>query len=201
MNGDIGVKDQGIGVKVKGGGAPMMGGRQPTRLPTPGMCFYHQQIPATYVCNKCGRAICHTCGQRFGPLVFCPQCNPYPGGPPPMYQAPPPPPPPQSNMAPAGGALILIAGILGLIGGIFLFGIGGFGYDYYYDDVWVVYLAIMLIEIIFSVIALIGSIFAINKSNFAIAIMGGIFGLFTVGFIFSLIGLILVAVSRKEFPR
>ena len=77
-NGNIGVKrnDEGIGVKVKGEGG---GIRKPMRLPTPGMCFYHNEIPATYVCNKCGRAICVNCAEKYGALTFCSQCNPYPG--------------------------------------------------------------------------------------------------------------------------
>ncbi len=41
----------------------------------PGMCFYHQQLPATYVCSRCGRAICHSCSSFIGPLAFCPHCR------------------------------------------------------------------------------------------------------------------------------
>jgi len=48
--------------------------RAPVRVPAPGMCFYHSNLPAAYVCNRCGRAICRSCGKSYMQLVFCPQC-------------------------------------------------------------------------------------------------------------------------------
>ncbi|RLE55108.1 MAG: hypothetical protein DRJ40_09140 [Thermoprotei archaeon] len=52
------------------------------RLPTvtstiirpPGMCFYHPQIPAKYICSRCGRPICENCATEIGGLILCPQC-------------------------------------------------------------------------------------------------------------------------------
>jgi hypothetical protein len=61
------------------------------------------------------------------------------------------------------------------------------------------------IEIIFGIIALVGGIMAIMRKMWALALIGGILGLFLLGFfffeasLFALIGLILVAISHKEF--
>jgi len=83
----------------------------PIRVPAPGQCFYHPNLPAVYVCNRCGRSICRDDSKGYMDLVLCPQCyagivpmatapQPAPGygpayGPPPMM-----PPPPTSMMAP-----------------------------------------------------------------------------------------------------
>jgi hypothetical protein len=40
----------------------------------PGMCNYHTGIPATYVCSRCGNAICINCVKSYGQLLICPQC-------------------------------------------------------------------------------------------------------------------------------
>ncbi len=113
----------------------------PIRVPAPGQCFYHPNLPAIYVCNRCGRSICRDDSKAYMALVLCPQC--YAGvvpmvappqmpaqgpayGPPPQAYGPPPmsagpamfapfPPPyyqPASPRAIWGFILSLIAGIL-----------------------------------------------------------------------------------------
>ncbi len=57
------------------------------RVPPPGMCFYHPSLPAVYICNRCGRAICRDDSKAYMDLVLCPQC--YAGIVPPMAMAPP----------------------------------------------------------------------------------------------------------------
>ena len=59
----------------------------PMRVPAPGMCFYHPSLPAVYICNRCGRAICRDDSKAYMDLVLCPQC--YAGIVPPMAVAPP----------------------------------------------------------------------------------------------------------------
>jgi DNA-directed RNA polymerase subunit RPC12/RpoP len=59
----------------------------PTRVPAPGMCFYHPSLPAVYICNRCGRAICRDDSKSYMDLILCPQC--YAGIVPPMAMAPP----------------------------------------------------------------------------------------------------------------
>ena len=49
-------------------------------VPKPGMCSYHQELPAAFICNRCGKSICSSCAIRYGQVVFCPQCSPVSGG-------------------------------------------------------------------------------------------------------------------------
>jgi len=87
----------------------------PIRVPAPGQCYYHPNLPAVYVCNRCGRSICRDDSKAYMDLVLCPQC--YAGvvpmvaqtqppaaayGPPPMAQAYGPP-PMAAPVAPAFG--------------------------------------------------------------------------------------------------
>jgi hypothetical protein len=62
----------------------------PIRVPAPGQCFYHPNLPAVYVCNRCGRAICRDDSKAYMDLVLCPQCY---AGVVPMVAAPQPPAP------------------------------------------------------------------------------------------------------------
>ena len=68
----------------------------PIRVPPPGQCYYHPNLPAVYVCNRCGRSICRDDSKAYMDLVLCPQC--YAGVVPMVAQTPPAPP-----MAPAYG--------------------------------------------------------------------------------------------------
>ena len=46
----------------------------PRIIPAVGMCYYHPNLPAAYICARCGRAICKYCAKFYGVLVFCPEC-------------------------------------------------------------------------------------------------------------------------------
>lgn len=50
---------------------PMHAPRQPIRS---GSCYYHPDLPSTYVCSRCGRSICVGCNKQYGILNFCPEC-------------------------------------------------------------------------------------------------------------------------------
>lgn len=104
--------------------SPVSPAGAPMRVPPPGMCFYHPNLPAIYVCNRCGRPICRDDSKAYQDLVMCPQCYqsvvPFVGAaghpaapqpapmyapqPAPMYAAPPPEPmfagPPPEFMCP-----------------------------------------------------------------------------------------------------
>ena len=147
MSNGIGVKQGDDGIAVKGGGAGM---RKPTRLPTPGMCFYHSEIPATYVCNKCGRAICVNCANKYGSLTFCPQCNPYPGGPPEPEEEPE---PGRPGTFTAGAVGAVLVGIMSVI--IPLLSIYVMFFDYDFDEIYYAYIIISTISMI---IFMVGSI-------------------------------------------
>jgi hypothetical protein len=59
------------------------------------------------------------------------------------------------------------------------------------------------ILLVFAVIAIIGGAFALGRKHFWLVVIGGVFGIFGIGMvigaILSLIGLVLVAVSKDEF--
>jgi hypothetical protein len=54
--------------------SPVSPAGAPMRVPPPGMCFYHPNLPAIYVCNRCGRPICRDDSKAYQDLVMCPQC-------------------------------------------------------------------------------------------------------------------------------
>lgn len=110
----------------------------------------------------------------------------------------------KSVMPVIGGVLILIGGVLTLLSGVALIGSAGFldslmlvdieGFDAFEN----LLTACGAILLIFGLIGVIGGIFGIQRKHFGLAIVGGIFSLLG-WFIPALIGLILVAISRKEF--
>jgi len=97
----------------------------------------------------------------------------------------------------AGGALIIVGAVVGIIMGIFfLIGSALFMPIPIAAGLFAICGAIWLI---LSIIAMVGGVFAIKRTHFGLAILGGILSLIFGGFIFGLIGLILVALSKKEF--
>jgi hypothetical protein len=46
----------------------------PSRMSRIGMCYYHPDLPAVYICNRCGRPICRDCAKNYSGLILCPQC-------------------------------------------------------------------------------------------------------------------------------
>ena len=60
-----------------------------------------------------------------------------------------------------------------------------------------------IVDLVFGVLAVIGSIFALKRTHFGLAVVGGVFAFlgfgFVVGTLIGLIGLILVVVARREF--
>ena len=39
-------------------------------------CHFHEHIPATYICNNCGKSICYYCQKNYGMPYLCPECMP-----------------------------------------------------------------------------------------------------------------------------
>ncbi len=37
-------------------------------------CYYHPNLPASIVCNRCGRRICDSCRKPYNGLTLCPSC-------------------------------------------------------------------------------------------------------------------------------
>ena len=153
----------------------------------------------TRKCVSCGREIamdanvCQYCGHDY------------------RMQAVPAAPAEKSVLSLVGGILILIAGIMGLaMGGIFLaidandldqWGVDVSGTLNVLEDILTV---CGIIFVVLGLIAVIGGFFGVQRKHWGIAILGGVLGLFCIGpwmlgSVFALVGLILVAVSKKDF--
>lgn len=52
--------------------------RPPMPAPQPqmsvGSCYYHHELPASYICVRCGKQICVSCTRPYGQLAICSQC-------------------------------------------------------------------------------------------------------------------------------
>lgn len=152
-------------------------------------------------CVSCGREIpmdanvCQYCGHDY------------------RVQAGPAMPKEKSALSLVGGILILIAGLMGLVtGGILLMAagevdtLGDWGVDVagvgdMLEDILTV---CGIILIVLGLIAVLGGFFGIQRKHWGIVILGGILGLFVLGpymlgSLLALIGLILVAISKKDF--
>lgn len=99
----------------------------------------------------------------------------------------------------AGGVLIIIGALIGIATGGLLAAGSSILIPISIPGLSAILLVCGVIWLILSLIGLMGGIFAIQRSHFGLAILGGIFSLLFGGFIFGLIGLILVAISKKEF--
>jgi len=155
--------------------------------------------PTTRNCVKCGRTIawdanvCQFCGHDY------------------RAQATAAAPHEKSVLSLVGGVFILIAGLMGIFAGIVLltislddldqYGVDVAGVGDILEDILKICGAIWLI---FGLIALMGGVFGIMRKHFALVILGGVFGLlclgpYALGSLLALVGLILVAVARKDF--
>ena len=153
--------------------------------------------------------------QQPGPRVdrdpryrFTPPPASYPAYPPP-YAYPYPYPPymqphdPMRNkkMPVVGGVLCIISGSVGLFWLIPAWGSGGslwFGGEFWFC---------VVIQLVLSILAIIGGIFAMMRRMFAIAIIGAICAilaggiLFAITFTIGLLALILIAIGKESFQR
>ena len=46
----------------------------PRQLARQGSCYYHAELPSSYICSRCGRSICTACARQYGALNFCSEC-------------------------------------------------------------------------------------------------------------------------------
>ena len=100
----------------------------------------------------------------------------------------------ETAMPTIGGILILLASLLYLVGG----GVVTAGSSFFISVGGGAGVVCGVGLLILGIISFLGGIFAIQRKNFAIALIGGIFVVVTV---IGLIGLILVAVSKDEFEN
>ena len=136
-----------------------------------------------------------------------PQQQPYPQQP--QYYAPAGPAPVQRTSLPlAGGILLLIVGVIGLISAVWVMALGG---DIgslvggVIPGLGEIVIILGLIGLVFSLLVIMGGYFAIQRKHFGLAIVGAVFSLLVGAIpwlfpaILALIGLILIAVAHKEF--
>lgn len=110
----------------------------------------------------------------------------------------------ESELPVIGGVLILIAGVLGLVHGLLTLGavseIHALGYNVPGSVTCCAGLMCL-----FGLIAGFGGYNAIKRESLAFAIVGGVFGILSIGFLIgallSLIGIVIVAVSHDEFSE
>ena len=46
----------------------------PRQVARGGSCYYHPELPSTFICSRCGRSICVNCTRQYGMLTFCTEC-------------------------------------------------------------------------------------------------------------------------------
>lgn len=46
----------------------------PRQIQRQGSCYYHTELPSSYVCSRCGRPICIACNRQYGVLSLCTEC-------------------------------------------------------------------------------------------------------------------------------
>jgi len=98
-----------------------------------------------------------------------------------------------------GGALNIVCGVFGLIGGIVLLIISYLGEELGVDPIGIAFMVVFGIVLpIFGAIAIYGGICAVRREKFGWAIVGAIFALLSF-FILGIIGLILIIVAKDEF--
>jgi hypothetical protein len=115
-------------------------------------------------------------------------------------------------MPAVGGALVIAAGVLAIaMGAMYMTldvsDIENLGVslpaEYTAEDLAGMLTTCGAVLFVFAIVAIIGGVFGIRRKRFVLAIAGGVFGLLGIGFIvgsvLALVGLILLAVSRKEF--
>ncbi|MDD1768380.1 MAG: zinc ribbon domain-containing protein [Methanomassiliicoccales archaeon] len=172
---------------------------------------FDEVVDAT--CPSCRQAVpaaanvCPNCGYRLRPeqaRAVASQARPVAQSVTPVSRG--------SSKSLIGGILVVISGLIGIVTGLILAVtastiLDALG-DMYGADILQavegVLVACGVIWFIIGLIALIGGIFAIRRKRWGIAIVGGVFGLLTIGpyfigSILGLIGLILIAISKDEF--
>jgi len=101
-----------------------------------------------------------------------------------------------------GGLLILASGILGVFSGIYALVVSdAYSAAGYVGSEFLTCCAVIIM--LFSGVAVLGGLFAIQRRHFTLAVIGGVLGMivggFWIGLFLGAIGLILVAPSRNEF--
>jgi hypothetical protein len=151
-------------------------------------CATHPDVDAVGVCVNCGRAVCSTCRTVVGGKTSCPACATSVSD---VVKRKP------TAKPIAGGILGIIAGVLGLVLGVILIA-GGSATDYYWESVDWSAVGLGIAALVFGILAIIGSSFAVARKNFTISAIGGVCALLTM-WPLGIPALILIVISHGEF--
>lgn len=102
----------------------------------------------------------------------------------------------ESAMPLVAGILIILASLGYLIGGGLIMAGGSFLWDWGDDEGGTAAVACGAVLLVIGIVCILGGVFAIQKKNFALALIAGIL---TIPSILGLIGMILVIVAKDEF--
>ncbi|MCK5397406.1 MAG: hypothetical protein KAJ33_04075 [Thermoplasmata archaeon] len=152
------------------------------------------------------------------------QSEPAPAPPPPVQEYVDPPPPvmpakPETIKPIIAGVLLIVVAIMGLIVALVFMGAVDIGLglfdEYLVEDptgtatgmvnlIQNIVMVCGIIFMIFTLLALLGGIMSIQRKKWGFALMGAIFGIFTVGYygigsMLSIVALILIIISKDEF--
>jgi MFS family permease len=130
------------------------------------------------------------------------------------------------TMSTVAGILLIVAGAIGIICGIFYASLasmmgsffpdmmgaipdynttGTMEFETFFDWYLSIFIICGIVMIIFSIFALLGGILSLKRKMWGIAITCSVLGLFSYGFlvssILSLVALILIAISKEEFEQ
>ena len=47
----------------------------PRQVQRQGSCYYHSELPSSFICSRCGRPICSSCNRPYGALSLCTECD------------------------------------------------------------------------------------------------------------------------------
>lgn len=147
----------------------------------------------------------------YSPYASHPSPTPYPAQHPPYspYPSPPAwyPEKKKTNISLAAGVLLIIAGLIAIGNAIFMMLTAKEAASYsLYENVAAYIIVCAIIILLLAIIAVVGGVMAVKRKSWAVALIGSILGLFTLGplgisSILSLIALILIAVSKEEFRQ
>ena len=112
-----------------------------------------------------------------------------------------------SGLLTAGGVLVIICGVLGILGGLANAIGSGAALAFGGDLQEIVYIVLGMIGIVLGVVAIIGGAYALKRKNFVFAIVGAICGLLAAvplcccGLFLGIPALVLIIVSRDKFDE
>ncbi len=151
-------------------------------------CSTHPDVDAVGVCVNCGRAVCSRCRTVVDGKTYCPACAAGASG----HVVG------RHTAKPiAGGILGIIAGVIGLVSG-FIFIVGGASPTYPWEPVDWISVGLGIAQVVFGILAIIGSSHAFGRKNFTRSVVGGVCAVLAV-WPLGIPALILIAMSRREF--